>query len=169
MISFKHELLERVREGLAQLPSAGQLDVVEHDVALLEDQLERYQRRLRFWFDRQWELEGLEIDRKGRTISHQERSASLTNREFQIFSLLVSWPDRYFTPQQLLAEAWHDTRLPYESLRTYVGRLRKKLDQLEAGCVVVNRPKRGYAIFFRERPARRIPSGEPTGDEITLR
>ena len=50
---------------------------------------------------------------------------------------------------QLLVEAWHDSRLPEESLRTYMSRTRRKLKELGADAEVVNKWRKGYALIFR--------------------
>jgi DNA-binding response OmpR family regulator len=123
MISFKDELLRRMRAQADTLPPAGRRDVMENDVAVIEMQLTRYQRRIEFWFNRQWELEGLSIDDEERTIAYRERSIHLTRREYQLFSKLADGSPAFTTATKLLAEAWHDTRLPEETVRTYIVRL----------------------------------------------
>jgi len=40
-------------------------------------------------------------------------------------------------------------RLPEESLRTYISRVRKKLKELDAGAHVVNKSGKGYALIFK--------------------
>ena len=148
MISFKDELLRRMRAQVDTLPAAGRRDVMENDVAVIELQLTRYQRRIEFWFDRQWELEGLSIDESERTIAYRERSIHLTRREYQLFSKLADGSPAYTSATTLLAEAWHDTRLPEETVRTYIVRLRRKLAALGAPAQITNRPRRGYSLVF---------------------
>ena len=150
MIEFNEDLLGRVREQLERLPKAGRQDVIDNDISLVANQLERYRRRLDFWYARQWELEGLQIDHEERTVSYRDRAMSLTKREFQLFVLLVSRSPNFISPSRLLVEAWHDGNLPEETLRTYIARLRSKLASLGAIAVITNRPRRGYAIVFGE-------------------
>ena len=152
MISFKDELLGRMRAQADTLPAAGRRDVMENDVAVIELQLKRYQRRIEFWFDRQWELEGLSIDETERTIAFRERSIHLTRREYQLFSRLADGSPAFTSATQLLAEAWHDTRLPEETVRTYIVRLRRKLAALGAPAQIANRPRRGYSLVFQDHP-----------------
>ena len=90
MITFKDDLLARIRAQLSSLPVSARQDVLDNDVALIEEQLRRYQRRLEYWFARQWELEGLQIDYENRTISYRERSIVLSNREFQLLVFLTT-------------------------------------------------------------------------------
>ena len=150
MIGFKEDLLNRVEEQLERLPKAARRDVVDNDIALIAGQLERYRRRLDFWYARQWQLEGLSVDHDERTVKYRDRSAALTKREFQLFVLLVSHSPNYMSPSRLLMEAWHDGHLPEETLRTYIARLRTKLASLGASAEIRNRPRRGYAIVFAD-------------------
>lgn len=159
MITFNEELLSRIRTLMSGLPAEARRDVIDNDVATLESQLERYGRRLEFWYARQWQLEGLAIDEASRTVTHRERSVHLTRREYQLLLLLLSRSPSFLTPNQLLVQAWHDARLPEETLRTYIGRIRGKLLSLGVAAEVQNRPRRGYALVFNERPqARTLPA-----------
>ncbi len=65
--------------------------------------------------------------------------------------MLISRPEKYFSAEQLLVEAWHDSSLPEESLRTYISRVRKKLRELDAGAKVVNKSRKGYALIFKAK------------------
>lgn len=150
MIGFKEDLLRRVEDQLERLPRAARDDVMENDIGLLAEQLERYRRRLEFWYGRQWQLEGLEIDYDQRTVTYRDRAINLTKRELQLFVLLVSRSPNFVAPNRLLVEAWHDGQLPEETLRTYVARLRAKLASLGATAHIKNRPRQGYAIVFSE-------------------
>jgi len=152
MIEFKDELLTRMHGQLLQLPAAARQDVIDNDIAMLEDQLGRYHRRLEFWYGRQWHLEGLQIDDGARTITYREKSVVLSRREYQLLIFLVTRSPGFVTPTQLLVQAWHDARLPEETLRTYIGKIRAKLRALGVEAEVINRPRRGYALVFKERP-----------------
>jgi DNA-binding response OmpR family regulator len=152
MIAFKDDLLERVTGDLAHVSAAAKTDLNE-DIMLIDSQLQRYRRRLDYWVQRQLDLEEITIDAATRTVTYRDSSVTLTKREFQILAMLISRPEKYFTAQQLLVEAWHDDRLPEESLRTYISRVRKKLKELDAGAQVVNKSRRGYALIFKVHPA----------------
>ena len=151
LIGLNEDLLERMHQQLRQLPKATQRDVLDNDVELLGEQLKRYRRRLEFWFARQGQLEGLQIDHDQRSVSYRDRSITLTKREFQLFVLLVSRSPNFVAPNRLLVEAWHDGHLPEETLRTYIARLRSKLASLRATAEIRNRPRRGYAMVFSEK------------------
>jgi len=151
MIGFKEDLLGRIRTQLAHLPAVARADVVENDINALEDQLLRYRRRLEFWYSRQWQLEGLQIDHDGRTLTYRERVISLTKREFQLLVFLVGRSPNFVRPTRLLVEAWHDGNLPEETLRTYIARLRTKIVSLGVRAAIKNKPRAGYAIVFVEQ------------------
>jgi DNA-binding response OmpR family regulator len=152
MIAFKEDLLERVTSDLVHVSAAAQIDLND-DIKLIDTQLKRYRRRLNYWVERQLELEEIAIDAVTRTVTYRESSVTLTRREFQILATLMTRPEKYFSAQQLLVEAWHDDRLPEESLRTYISRVRKKLKELDAGAQVVNKSRKGYALIFNVHPA----------------
>jgi DNA-binding response OmpR family regulator len=152
MIGFKDELLGRIRANVRTLPPSAQQDVMENDVAVIEQQLMRYRRRMEFWFARQWELEGLSIDERSRTIAYREHAIHLTRREYQLFNELAGRSPGYTSATQLLAEAWHDSQLPEETVRTYIVRLRRKLVELGAPAQIVNRPRYGYSLVLDGRP-----------------
>jgi DNA-binding winged helix-turn-helix (wHTH) protein len=152
MIAFKEDLLERVTGDLVHVSAAAKIDLND-DVKLIDAQLRRYRRRLTYWVDRQLELEEIAVDARTRTVTYRDNSVTLTKREFQILSILMSRPEKYFSAQQLLVEAWHDDRLPEESLRTYITRVRRKLGELEAGARVVNKSRKGYALIFKAHQA----------------
>lgn len=154
MIAFKDQLLARINDQLLRLPRAARSDVADNDIGQIESQLQRYKRRIDYWYARQWDLEGLQVDPETRVITFRERSIRLTRREFELLLLLVSRSPEYITPRQLLVQAWHDSRLPEETLRTYIVRLRAKVAQLGMGAEIVNKPRRGYAIVFAEKPSR---------------
>ena len=151
MIEFNEELLDRVRPQIERLPKAARAEIVKNDVEMLESQLQRYRRRLDFWYGRQWQLEGFQIDHDQRTVSFMDRTIMLTKREFQLFELLVSRSPSFIPPNRLLIEAWHDGHLPQETLRTYIARLRNKLASLGSTAEIRNQPRRGYAMVFSEK------------------
>jgi DNA-binding response OmpR family regulator len=151
MIAFKDDLLTRVSSDLVHVSAAAKIDLND-DVKLIEEQLRRYRRRLDYWVERQLELEEISIDPQTRIVTYRDSSVTLTKREFQILSMLMNRPEKYFSAEQLLVEAWHDSRLPEESLRTYISRVRKKLKELGAGAEVVNKSRKGYALIFKAQP-----------------
>lgn len=153
MVGFNEDVLGRLQDQLKTLPKTARKDMVDGDVSVIARQLDRYRRRLEFWYERQWQLEGFEIDHDERTVAYRDRMIALTRREFQLFMMLVSRSPNYISPNRLLVEAWLDGHLPEETLRTYIARLRAKLASLGAAAAIKNRPRRGYAIVFSEAQA----------------
>jgi DNA-binding response OmpR family regulator len=156
LIAFKSNVLARVQAQVRRLSASSRTEATAEDVAILEAQLMRYRRRLEFWYEKQWALEGLIIDQGSRTIVHRDRSVMLTRREYQLFMTLVSRPSMHTRSTQLLVEAWHDAGLPEETLRTYIVRLRGKLSELGIPVRIDNRPRQGYALVFDDPSASRI-------------
>src|SRR5712692_9056340 len=85
MIGFNEELLGRLEDQLKRLPKAARDGSVDNDVSLIAGHLDRYRQRLGFWYERQWRLEGLEIDHDERTVAYRDRAIAFTRREFQLF------------------------------------------------------------------------------------
>ena len=152
MIAFKEDLLQRVTSDLMRVSAAAKLDLND-DIKLIDSQLKRYRRRLSYWVERQLELEEIAVDSRTRTVTYRDSAVTLTKHEFQILAMLMSRPEKYFSARQLLVEAWHDDRLPEESLRTYISRVRKKLKELDAGAQVVNKSRKRYALIFKVHPS----------------
>ena len=134
------------------MSSAARRDVIDNDISILEPQLRRYQRRIEFWYARQSELEGLSIEEANRAIGYRENSIHLTRRQYQLFARLAERSPGYTGAEQLLSEAWHDTGLPQETVRTYIVRLRRKLAELGAPVQIANRSRHGYSLVFDDQP-----------------
>jgi DNA-binding response OmpR family regulator len=148
LLRFKAGLLERVHQELPKLKPVARQAAAE-DVVIFEQQMRGYQARLDLWYARVWDLRGLWLDPRGQMIRHQGREASLTKREFQLLQLLLDHPHRFFTETQILGQAWADPANSPEEVRNYIRRLRKLLSELEVPAKIVNRPGRGYSLFFR--------------------
>jgi DNA-binding response OmpR family regulator len=149
LLEFKRGLLDRIRRDIAKLPPVAR-STAGRDVRIIELQMEGYQQRLELWYRRVWDLHGLWLDPKGRTIHYGTETATLTEREFQLLQFLLDHPHRYFSVTQILGQAWANPSLFPEELRTYIRRLRKLLAALQVPCDIVNQPRRGYCLRFRE-------------------
>ena len=147
LIDFKHRLLQQVEDELERMPKRLQ-PVVREDLAIIQEQLERYERRLEYWYTRHVLLEGVLIEDESRRVTRRGATATLTRREFELFEVLLARPDHYLSARQLVVGAWGDDALSDEELRTYIGTLRRKLDLIKLGSIV-NRRGRGYALVFR--------------------
>ena len=146
LIAFKHRLLQQVEDELERMPRRLQ-PVVREDLAIIQEQLERYERRLEYWYKTHVALEGVMIDDEERRVTRRGATATLTRREFELFEVLLARPDQYLSARQLVMVAWGDTALSDEELRTYIGTLRRKLDEIKLGSIE-NRRGRGYSLVF---------------------
>ena len=117
---------------------------------MLVERLQRYRGRLHFWSERVWELEDISIDQVNRTVGNWSGSIALTGREFQILKLLLDCPGRTFSARRLLLEAWHDATLPEEAVRSYIARLRRKLERIDLAIIVTN-PSGGYRLEIQSK------------------
>jgi DNA-binding response OmpR family regulator len=148
LLRFKIGLLDRVHRDLVKLHPLARKAASE-DVVIIEHQMAGYQARLDLWYQRVWDLQGLWLDPEGRIIRHQGREATLTGREFQLLQFLLDHPHRYFSTAQIMGSAWGDPALFPEEVRTYVGRVRKTLADLDVPVDLMNKPGRGYSLVFR--------------------
>lgn len=151
LLEFKRGILERVRKDIGRLPAPAQVAAAE-DLQIIAEQMKGYEERLDIWNRRIWELQGLLLDGSARVVRHKGREDNLTNREFQLLKFLLDHPHRYFTTAQILSMAWSDSALFPEEVRNYVQRIRKILADLEVPAELVNKPRRGYSLVFRNQP-----------------
>ena len=61
--------------------------------------------------------------------TYEGRTIELTEKEFELLYKLLSYPGVLFTKQQLMDEIWgYDTETEYDTIKTYISRLRKKFE-----------------------------------------
>ncbi len=148
LLEFKRGILDRVRSDVDNLQPVAR-GAVAIDLKIIESQMQGYEARLDLWYHRIWELHALWLDPTGRIVRHRGREVALTKREFQLLQFLLDHPHRFFTTSQILGQAWADPSLSPEEVRNYVRRLRKILADLAIPVDLVNKPGRGYSLFFR--------------------
>lgn len=102
--------------------------------------------RLAAWRDRHAELAGLVIDSKSHTLTYAGKSLRLTRREADLLDFLLRHPRRPFTSKQLATLAWQNSRLSDAQVRTYIMRLRTRLQEVGLGHVITVARNRGYGI-----------------------
>jgi DNA-binding response OmpR family regulator len=149
LIEFKDELLERVRAktGDGSRGNQGELQADEQ-VVLIE--LARLRGRLTFWQRRHGELAPVDLDDRLGIVSPTGGVVPLTRREDQLIRFLLQNPGRYFDTRTLAAKAWNDPSLASEQVRTYVVRLRRRLQEAQVSCDIHSERRRGYALVFDE-------------------
>ena len=115
--------------------------------ALLREQ-QRMHERLAFWHTRHFQLVGLERDPIKHSIGYKDKTIFLTRREYQLLAFLLEHPKRSFTADQLIALAWKREDLAPEEVRTYIGRIRRRLGELGANLHLTTKPHLGYSLEF---------------------
>lgn len=143
-------LVRASEEGAAQLEQPARAEFEEAQVRPLDARLVRLRQGLEHWRRRHAELVHLEFDLAASDVAHGGRTVRMTRRERQLLHILLAHPGRWFTASALMVQAWHSSYLAEEQLRTYIVRLRRKLDDLGAPCQVVSQRGRGYALQFSE-------------------
>ena len=72
------------------------------------------------------------IEESGMRTSFKDRDIELTETEFKLVYKLLSYPGVLFTKQQIMDDIWgYDTETNYSSIKTYINRVRKKLEQVD--------------------------------------
>lgn len=92
------------------------------------------------------------IDRAGYTVTIQDQPIMLPRKEFEILSLLASYPGRIFTRDQLLNWVWGSE---YEgdsrTIDVHIKRLRERLHPLTDDFRIVTIRGLGYKLEAQER------------------
>lgn len=118
----------------------------QHDGAELRANLTWIQGRLELWRARHAAMAGIVVDTENHTVTYAGRTIILTHRETDLLAFLVEHPDRPFSSKQLAALAWNNSRLSDAQVRTYMMRLRKRLDEIGLGANLRAVKRRGYKL-----------------------
>jgi DNA-binding response OmpR family regulator len=148
MVGFNQRLLDEAANGVHVLGPDAQL-ALDRDIAILRDHLDRYERRLNFWYDAHLRLAGIVVDPETRTIDHRGVTVQLTGREYQLLDVLLTHAGHHLSARQLITEAWDNPSLSGDELRAYIAHLRKKMEHIKLGTIH-NRPHSGYSLVFEE-------------------
>ena len=94
------------------------------------------------------EIRGMLLDGRERTLAFAGCLATFTRQEWELLSILISHPDRFLSAREILGLGWRAGDHEAEELRTYVHRLRLKLDPMNLPCDLVSQHGQGYALMF---------------------
>lgn len=87
-------------------------------------------RRARIADEKRIQIGSLSLNRETMTICHGEKEIPVTAKEFELLYKFLSYPEVVFTKQQLMDEIWgYDTETDYNTIKTYISRLRSKFSQ----------------------------------------
>ena len=134
---------------LRQLPDAPE-DLVSDRRALIEDSLARLSGRRQYWHACCLRLAEIVYDALLLKLTIGDRSVVFTPREAQLLELFLQHPNHAFSSRQLIREAWHDEDLSEEQIRTYVVRIRHKLNRLDLRGELKSIARRGYALELHD-------------------
>jgi DNA-binding response OmpR family regulator len=95
------------------------------------------------------EVRGMVLDGKRRKVTFGESQVGLTRQEWDLLSILVGHPDRFLGAREILRLGWRAGDHGPEQLRTYVHRLRQKLEPLDLPCRLLSQHGQGYCLSFR--------------------
>jgi DNA-binding response OmpR family regulator len=112
----------------------------------LRRQLGWIEHRLSVWRHRHTEVAGIVIDRRARVLMYAGKSVRLTRREADLLDFLLHHPRRQFTSKRLATLAWQNTRLSDAQVRTYIMRVRKRLQDVGLDEAITAVRNRGYGI-----------------------
>ena len=72
----------------------------------------------------------LNLNRQSMSVKYNETEVPVTTKEFELLYKFLSYPDVVFTKQQLMDEIWgYDTDTDYNTIKTYISRLRHKFSK----------------------------------------
>lgn len=111
---------------------------VDHEE--LKWHIEAILRRAKIFSDKRIEIGGFVLSEESRTASFDGAVAELTEKEFLLLHKLLSYPGQLFTKQQLMDDIWgYDTESDYNTIKTYISRLRGKFSECKEFSIVVQR------------------------------
>lgn len=96
----------------------------------LEWHIEALLRRARISNENKISIGNLNLDRQSMSVKYSETEVPVTTKEFELLYKFLSYPDVVFTKQQLMDEIWgYDTDTDYNTIKTYISRLRNKFSK----------------------------------------
>ncbi len=103
------------------------------------------------------EIQGMTLDAGTRRLAFGGSQVSFTRQEWDLFSILLSHPDRFLGSREILRLGWRAGDHAAEHLRTYVHRLRLKLTPLDLPCRLLSEHGLGYCLLFDRADRRGVP------------
>jgi DNA-binding response OmpR family regulator len=94
------------------------------------------------------EVRGMVLDGGRRALTFADAEVFFTRQEWDLFMILASHPNRFLGAQEILHLGWRAGEHAAEQLRTYVHRLRHKIEPLNLPCHLVSEHGQGYCLIF---------------------
>ncbi len=119
------------------------------DYEELKWRIEAILRRAKIANDKRIVIGDFMLSSDSHTATYQDTQIELTTKEFELMYKLLSYPDVIFTKQQIMDEIWgYDTETTYDTIKTYISRLRNKFAVCNEFEIVSVRGL-GYKVVLR--------------------
>lgn len=110
------------------------------DYEELQWHMEAILRRAKINSEREIRIGDFVLSEDSMTASWKGGSSELTDKEFHLLHKLLSYPGQLFTKQQLLDDIWgYDTETDYNTIKTYINRLRNKCEGCDDFVIISSR------------------------------
>jgi DNA-binding response OmpR family regulator len=94
------------------------------------------------------EIKGMTFDGHGRSLQVNGERVAFTVQEWDLLAVFLSHPNRFLGAREIIRLGWRAGDHEAEQLRTYVRRLRLKLEPLDIPCRLVSQHNRGYSLII---------------------
>ena len=94
------------------------------------------------------EVGGAVLDSDSRTITKDDQVVSFSPRDWDLLTFFLANPGQWFSADELVRQAWRSNRYSPEQLRSYVMRLRRKMEPLELPFAIISRQGSGYRFVL---------------------
>ncbi len=99
--------------------------------------IEAILRRSKINSDKEISLGDFTISESGMDVTWKGQRIEFTETEFKLLYKLLSYPGVLFTKQQIMDEIWgYESESDYSTIKTYINRIRKKLEDCDAFEIV---------------------------------
>lgn len=116
----------------------------------LEWHMEAILRRARINSEKEIAFGDFSLSEEKMAATWKGQRTDLTDKEFWLLHKLLSYPGTLFTKQQLMDEIWgYDTETDYNTIKTYINRLRNKFEDCDAFSIISSRGL-GYKAEIKE-------------------
>jgi DNA-binding response OmpR family regulator len=92
------------------------------------------------------EIKGIVFDAAERSLQCDRTLVTFTTQEWDLLAVFLSHPNRFMTAREIIRLGWRAGAHEVEQLRTYVRRLRQKLEPLNVPLRLVSHQNRGYCL-----------------------
>ncbi|MGH9549141.1 MAG: response regulator transcription factor [Terriglobales bacterium] len=101
---------------------------------------------------------GITLDTTGRSARKDGKELALLPREYALLEFFMRYPNRVFSPEVLVERVWQtDSEVSPDSIRTYVTRLRAKIDVPGDRSLIRNIHGAGYKLDVPNLDGKRDP------------